>query len=70
MSELTLSIVLRSIFGRDLDRMSEQLGGNPFDVVTKEQGRNLQFAFKFRSLTKIVATAPRTKSISTMLACS
>jgi enediyne biosynthesis protein E7 len=55
MSELTLDIVLRSIFGRDLDRMSEQLGGNPFDVVTKEQGRNLQFAFKFRSLTKIVA---------------
>jgi len=55
MSELTLSIVLRSIFGRDLDRMSQQLGGNPFDVVTKEQGRNLQFAFKFRSLTKIVA---------------
>ncbi len=55
MSELTLDIVLRSIFGRDLERMSEQLGGNPFEVVTKEQGRNLQFAFKFRSLTKIVA---------------
>jgi enediyne biosynthesis protein E7 len=67
MSELTLSIVLRSIFGRDLDRMSERAGsaggdflqkehsGNPFEVITKEQGRNLQFAFKFRSLTKIVA---------------
>ena len=55
MSELTLEIVLRSIFGRDLDRLSQQLGGNPFEVVTKEQGRNLQFAFKFRSLTKLVA---------------
>jgi cytochrome P450 len=55
MSELTLNIVLRSIFGRDLDRMSGQLGGNPFEVVTKDQERNLQFAFKFRSLTKIVA---------------
>jgi cytochrome P450 len=55
MSELTLSIVLRSIFGHDLQRMSEQLGGNPFEVVTKHQERNLQFAFKFRSLTKIVA---------------
>jgi cytochrome P450 len=55
MSELTLEIVLRSIFGRDLDRMTEQLGGNPFHVVTKEQARNLQFAFKFRSLTKLVA---------------
>ena len=55
MSELTLDIVLRSIFGRDLDRMSEKAGGNPFEVVTKDQERNLQFAFKFRSLAKIVA---------------
>jgi enediyne biosynthesis protein E7 len=55
MSELTLDIVLRSIFGRDLDRMSQQSGGNPFEVVTKDQERNLQFAFKFRSLAKIVA---------------
>jgi len=55
MSELTLDIVLRSIFGRDLDRLTEQLGGNPFEVVTKEQSRDLQFAYKFRSLTKLVA---------------
>jgi len=55
MSELTLDIVLRSVFGSDLDRLSAQLGGNPFDVVTKEQARNLQFAYKFRSLTKLVA---------------
>ncbi len=55
MSELTLEIVLRSIFGTDLDRLARQPGGNPFEVVSKEQGRNLQFAFKFRSLTKLVA---------------
>jgi len=55
MSELTLEIVLRSIFGRDLDRLSAQLGGNPFEVVTREQSRDLQFAYKFRSLTKLVA---------------
>jgi cytochrome P450 len=55
MSDLTLEIVLRSIFGRDLDRLSEQLGGNPFEVVTREQNRDLQFAYKFRSLTKLVA---------------
>jgi enediyne biosynthesis protein E7 len=55
MSELTLEIVLRAIFGRDLDRLSEQPGGNPFEVVTKEQSRDLQFAYKFRSLTKLVA---------------
>ncbi len=55
MSELTLTIVLRSIFGTDLDRLSQQLGGNPFEVVTREQARNLQFAYKFRSLAKLVA---------------
>jgi len=55
MSELTLEIVLRSIFSSDLDRLSAQPGGNPFEVVTKESGRNLQFAYKFRSLTKLVA---------------
>jgi len=55
MSELTLDVVLRAIFGRDLDRLSQQLGGNPFEVVTREQSRDLQFAYKFRSLTKLVA---------------
>ncbi len=55
MSELTLEIVLRSIIGRDLDRLGGELGTNPFAVVTQEQGRNLQFAFKFRSLTKLIA---------------
>jgi enediyne biosynthesis protein E7 len=55
MSELTLEIVLRAIFGSDLDRLSEQLGGNPFEVVTKEPARDLQFAYRFRSLTKLVA---------------
>jgi cytochrome P450 len=55
MSELTLEIVLRSIFGRDLDRFTQELGANPFELVTKEQSRDLQFAYKFRSLTKHVA---------------
>jgi enediyne biosynthesis protein E7 len=55
MSELTLDIVLRSILGRDLQRLSHELGGNPFHVVTREPARNLQFAYKFRSLTKLVA---------------
>jgi len=55
MSALTLAISLRSIFGRDLERMAAQLGGNPFDVIAKESERNLQFAFRFRSLTRLVA---------------
>jgi cytochrome P450 len=55
MSELTLDIVLRSIFGPDLDRLAQQAGGNPFDVVTKEQARNLQFAYRFRQLGKVIS---------------
>ncbi len=55
MSELTLDIVLRSIFGSDLERLSRELGGNPFEVVAREPARNLQFAYRFRSLTKHVA---------------
>src|SRR3989440_3834379 len=55
MSELTLEIVFRSIFGGDLDRLTQQLGGQPFQVVTKEKSRGLPFALRFRSLTKIVA---------------
>jgi cytochrome P450 len=54
-SELTLEIVLRSIFGSDLARLEQQLGANPFEVVAKEQNRDLKFAFRFRSLTKLVA---------------
>ncbi len=54
-SELTLEIVLSSIFGSDLARLEAQFGANPFEVVAKEQNRDLKFAFRFRSLTKLVA---------------
>jgi cytochrome P450 len=54
-SELTLEIVLESIFGTDLARLEAQLGANPFEVVAKEQNRDLKFAFRFRSLTRLVA---------------
>ena len=62
MSELTLDIVLRAVFGRDLDRFSAESGGNPFAVVTKEPARNLQFAYKFRSLGKLVASLMRRRA--------
>jgi enediyne biosynthesis protein E7 len=55
MSELTLEIVLLSIFGTDLARLTQELGGNPFELVTKEPTRDLKFAYKFRQLTKLVA---------------
>jgi cytochrome P450 len=59
MSELTLKIVLRSIFGSDLDRLARQPGGNPFEVVTREPARDLRFAFKFRQLGKLIAELVR-----------
>ena len=54
LSELTLEIVLHSIFDADLERLERQLGANPFAVVAKEQNRDLKFAFRFRSLAKLV----------------
>jgi cytochrome P450 len=53
-SELTLEIVLRSIFGEDLERLEAELGANPFEVVTKDPNRDLKFAFRFRALAKLV----------------
>jgi cytochrome P450 len=53
-SELTLAIVLRSIFGSDLQRLEHQLGANPFEVIAKEPTRDLKFAYRFRSLTRLV----------------
>jgi cytochrome P450 len=53
-SELTLEIVLKSIFGADLQRLAQQMGANPFEVVAKQSNRDLKFAFQFRSLGKLV----------------
>jgi cytochrome P450 len=53
-SELTLEIVLRSIFGTDLQRLEAQMGVNPFEVVAKHSNRDLKFAFQFRSLARLV----------------
>lgn len=54
MSGLTLDIVLRSIFSVDLAWLGEQTGGNPFAIVTEHSARDLAFAYKFRSLAKLV----------------
>ena len=49
MSELTLEIVLRSVFGPDSDGVLE-----PFAVVTRNPVRNLEFVYEFRALRKLV----------------
>jgi cytochrome P450 len=60
-SELTLEIVLRSIFGTDLEKLEQQLGQNPFEVVAKQSNRDLKFAFQFRSLAKLVLGLIKTR---------
>ncbi len=50
LSALTLGIILRAIFGSDLERLAAGMGGNPFAIVTEHAARDLQFAYKFRSL--------------------
>jgi cytochrome P450 len=54
MSELTLEIVLRAIFGTDYEQMQDADGEHPFAVVTREPARNLKFAFRFRALSGLV----------------
>ena len=54
MSKVTLHIVLNAIFSEDLEQLTAQEGNNPFDLLTEETERNLQFAKKFRSLGKII----------------
>ncbi len=58
-SKLTLEIVLRAIFGRDLERMTAEMGTNPFSVVAHESARDLRFAYRFRSLGRLIAELVR-----------
>jgi cytochrome P450 len=59
-SELALAIVLRALFGADLERLgggdrhTDGAAGHPFGVLTRMPERNLEFAYRFRSLAKLV----------------
>ncbi len=48
-SQMTLSVVLSSIFGDDYDQVAPQ-----FNILSKEAARDLQFAQAFRPLGKVV----------------
>jgi len=54
MSELTLDIIVAAIFGDDVEWLNARSGGNPFGIVTEESARDLRFAYKFRSLSRLV----------------
>lgn len=54
LSSVALEIVLRALFGPDFDRLVETEGGSPFDLLTEESRRDLQFAARFRGLARFV----------------
>ena len=54
MSKLSLEIILRCLFGDDLDRLIEQEGGNPFSILTDDLTRDMQLVIRFRALRKLV----------------
>ncbi|MGJ7520940.1 cytochrome P450 [Variovorax sp. LT1P1] len=54
LSSVALEIVLRALFGPDFDRLVEAEGGSPFDLLTDESRRDLQFAARFRGLARFV----------------
>ena len=54
MSEVTLEIILRALFGDDLDRLTTGRSDNPFAILTEETGRDLLFASRFRSLSSLI----------------
>lgn len=53
-SETTLLAVLQSLFSEDLERLQQAQGVNPFQLVSENSNRDLQFAVKFRALGKLV----------------
>jgi cytochrome P450 len=49
-SETTLAAVLEALFSEDLDACRDAQGGLPFQLVSEERRRDLQFAARFRAL--------------------
>ena len=54
MSDATLEVVLRALFGESLERLERSHGSNPFALLTDHTARNLAFAYKFRQLGKLI----------------
>lgn len=61
LSGVALEIVLRALFSADFDRLVEAEGGSPFDLLTEESRRDLQFAARFRGLARFVRAIIETR---------
>ncbi len=53
-SDMTLAVVLDSIFSEDLARIVAEHDGNPFRLVAEEPTRDIRFAMRFRALGGII----------------
>jgi cytochrome P450 len=51
-SETTLNAVLEALFSEDLRDFSDTAGRSPFQLVTADRQRDLQFAVRFRALSE------------------
>jgi len=54
MSKLSLEIILRCLFGDDLDLLIEQEKSNPFSILTDDLSRDMQLVIRFRALKTLV----------------
>lgn len=63
LSSVALEIVLRALFSADFDRLVETEGGSPFDLLTEESRRDLQFAARFRGLARFVRAIIETRRL-------
>jgi cytochrome P450 len=54
MSEVTLRIVLRALFGDELERLGAGSSESTFALLAEDSDRNLAFAYKFRQLGKVI----------------
>lgn len=53
-NRLGLRIILRSVFGDDLETLDAREGGNPFHMIVDNPARDLMFAMRFRQLWPVV----------------
>ena len=54
LSEMALEVILRAIFGDDLDVLCRDHGGNPFEVLAEHNARDLKLVLKVRALSPLI----------------
>jgi cytochrome P450 len=54
MSKLAAEVILRATFGDDLDDLSNGSSANAFRLISADRARDLEFAYRLRSLSKVV----------------